>query len=662
MNRAEADKIADALVAVLNPQLSLRQMDEAGLLRREWAIYAAALDAPAGVSRVVVLSFGDATDAQIAARLDPRLTVVDARSADWTERLRQATTGCQRVVVKTNQMEAGDLAIQAAATLRAAGARVGLIGRGGYLWSQFLAFEQGPASKAAIDAGLVEQRLCRTADLIVGTTREMLTDLSWRYGVTEARSAHVPNYVLAEDLPADEPRARGQILASGRLVPQKRFDRLVESLGTLRDDLRSGVTLTIVGSGPLEAALKDQAAGMGVNLELVTSLSHDAFMERLRRCSMFVQTSAFEAHSKTVIEAMSVGTPVVVCDSPGVRGVVKHAITGLCVQPDPDSIRLAVEGLLDDPDWGETLGMAAAGGARSVYALERIIDQELATYARALELGATAATHAVDVRSAVRWTPDLIATPVATQIDAFARSIRAFATRLQPIDRARFVLGLDTPLEQLAGEVAIDADGGLHPKHRLMKYHDFFVERIAPGERVIDLGCGVGALAASIAARCKAHVTGLDLDDAKLAQARRIAADQGIAGRIELIKGDITTHRVTHAAGFDVLVLSNVLEHVPRRPELLRQWVEWYRPTRVLIRVPAFDREWQVPFKRELGVEWRLDDTHETEYTRADLERELVEAGLDLRELITRWGELWVAASPAGHAAPEQPVAAARVA
>lgn len=662
MNRPEATKIADALIAVLNPQLSLRQMDEAGLLRREWALYAAALDAPAGVSRVIVLSFGDATDAQIASRLDPRLTVIDARATAWPERLRQATAGCERIVVKTNQMEAGDLAIQAAATLRAAGARVGLIGRGGYLWSQFLAFEQGPASKSAVDAGLVEQRLCRAADLVVGTTREMLTDLAWRYGLAEGRTALVPNYVLAEDLPADEPRARGQVLASGRLVPQKRFDRLIESLGTLRDDLRGSVTLTIVGSGPLESSLMDQAAGLGVNLELVTSLDHDAFMERLRRCSMFVQTSAFEAHSKTVIEAMSVGTPIVVCDSPGIRGVVKHAITGLCVQPDPDSIRLAVEGLLDDPDWGETLGMAAAGGARSAYALERVIDQELATYARALDLGANAATHAVDIRSAVRWTPDLIATPSATQIDAFARSIRAFATRLQPIDRARFVLGLDTPLEQLAGEVAIDADGGLHPKHRLMRYHDFFVERIAPGERVIDLGCGVGALAASIAARSKAHVTGLDLDETKLARAHKIAAEQGVAARVELVKGDITTHRVSHAAGFDVVVLSNVLEHVPRRPELLRQWVQWYRPTRVLIRVPAFDREWQVPFKRELGVEWRLDDTHETEYTQADLERELAEAGLEVRELITRWGELWVATAPAPASSPQRPVAAARVA
>ena len=43
------------------------------------------------------------------------------------------------------------------------------------------------------------------------------------------------------------------------------------------------------------------------------------------------------------------------------------------------------------------------------------------------------------------------------------------------------------------------------------------------------------------------------------------------------------------------------------------------------------------PGGTELGVEWRLDDTHETEYTREQLEKELGEAGLKIRECVTRW-------------------------
>ena len=34
---------------------------------------------------------------------------------------------------------------------------------------------------------------------------------------------------------------------------------------------------------------------------------------------------------------------------------------------------------------------------------------------------------------------------------------------------------------------AVEYDGGLHTKHRHMRYHDFFVARIYPGERVLDI-------------------------------------------------------------------------------------------------------------------------------------------------------------------------------
>jgi hypothetical protein len=73
-------------------------------------------------------------------------------------------------------------------------------------------------------------------------------------------------------------------------------------------------------------------------------------------------------------------------------------------------------------------------------------------------------------------------------------------------------------------------------------------------------------------------------------------------------------------------------------------WREWYGAKTFLIRVPAFDREWRVPWKKELGVEWRLDPTHETEYTLPQLEAELREAGLRVADCVTRWGEYWVRA------------------
>ena len=48
----------------------------------------------------------------------------------------------------------------------------------------------------------------------------------------------------------------------------------------------------------------------------------------------------------------------------------------------------------------------------------------------------------------------------------------------------RVLLRADDFLTKCINRLAIEYDGGVHVKHRLMKYHDFFVERISPGERL----------------------------------------------------------------------------------------------------------------------------------------------------------------------------------
>lgn len=245
----------------------------------------------------------------------------------------------------------------------------------------------------------------------------------------------------------------------------------------------------------------------------------------------------------------------------------------------------------------------------------------------------------------VKWDPTLLEGDVAAAVGAFQRSVHGFAKRLEPRKRAKFVLALDSALYSLQGEAAIEAEGGLHPKHRLMQYHDFFVGRIRKDERVIDLGCGVGALACAIASRSGAWVTGMDWSRKNLDGAAARAKSMGLSPAPIFHSGDITMARVE--GQFGVVVLSNVLEHIAERPRRLRTWLSWYGPSRFLIRVPAFDRDWRVPYKKELGVEWRLDLTHETEYTREQLTRELGHAGLRIVDLQAVWGEYWLEARPA---------------
>ena len=53
-----------------------------------------------------------------------------------------------------------------------------------------------------------------------------------------------------------------------------------------------------------------------------------------------------------------------------------------------------------------------------------------------------------------------------------------------------------------------------------------------------------------------------------------------------------------------------------------------------------------MPLKQELGAEWRLDATHETEYTLESFAEEMVAAGLRIDYHAVKWGELWAVTVP----------------
>jgi len=75
---------------------------------------------------------------------------------------------------------------------------------------------------------------------------------------------------------------------------------------------------------------------------------------------------------------------------------------------------------------------------------------------------------------------------------------------------------MDNWIYYLVGKIATHANHGIHPKHRYMKYHDFFINRISPGDHVLDIGCGNGVVDIEIVQKTGAKVTGIDSDPAKI--------------------------------------------------------------------------------------------------------------------------------------------------
>jgi SAM-dependent methyltransferase len=202
-------------------------------------------------------------------------------------------------------------------------------------------------------------------------------------------------------------------------------------------------------------------------------------------------------------------------------------------------------------------------------------------------------------------------------------------------------------LDHVINERAMIYGCGEHPKHRLMRYHDFFIAHVADGERVLDIGCGYGAVARSIArARPRAQVTGVDYDKGRLAQAR--ASDN--PSNLAFAESDAT--KSVPPGPWDVVVLSNVLEHIDDRQGFLRALIVKTDAKRFLIRVPLFERDWRLPMRREVGANYYSDPDHKIEPMQEEFRHETAAAGLVIDSLETPWGEIWAALHPRDAARP----------
>ena len=69
----------------------------------------------------------------------------------------------------------------------------------------------------------------------------------------------------------------------------------------------------------------------------------------------------------------------------------------------------------------------------------------------------------------------------------------------------RFLFGLDSSIYSMEGKAAVAYGKGIHTKHRHIKYHDFFIRNIKSGERVLDIGSGIGYMCDNIAGSVKAY-------------------------------------------------------------------------------------------------------------------------------------------------------------
>ncbi len=123
-----------------------------------------------------------------------------------------------------------------------------------------------------------------------------------------------------------------------------------------------------------------------------------------------------------------------------------------------------------------------------------------------------------------------------------------------------------------------DPESEFKPLHDINPLRLDFIDRRAgglEGKRVVDVGCGGGILAESMAAR-GADVTGIDMGEAPLAVARLHQHESGLSIDYRQTTAEALAEEMPGA--FDVVTCLEMLEHVPEPESVIRACATLVKP------------------------------------------------------------------------------------
>ena len=202
------------------------------------------------------------------------------------------------------------------------------------------------------------------------------------------------------------------------------------------------------------------------------------------------------------------------------------------------------------------------------------------------------------------------------------------------------ILQLHNLLYKLISSYAILVNNGIHPKHTILKYKEWFLNNVKKDSVVIDIGCNTGSLPYTLSQKAK-FVYGIEIVEKHIVKANKENKNE----KIEYICADATIYDYSNILSVDFITLSNVLEHIENRVDFLKKIIHnmnWNNEDKIfLIRVPMVNRDWVTIYKKQQNIEYRLDLTHFIEYTYEDFNNELSQAGLEIISSEIKFGEIY---------------------
>jgi glycosyltransferase involved in cell wall biosynthesis len=181
------------------------------------------------------------------------------------------------------------------------------------------------------------KRFYKNFDLIITQAESMRDDLKENFFIDESKMKIIYNPVDFETIikrsREDEvKRLSGKVnlLAVGKLEEQKGYDMLLEIMSRVDDNYH----LRIVGKGSKEGELKEMIKRLNLeNRVEMVGFSNNPYAY-MRAADLFLLPSRYEGLPNVVLEANTLGVPVIAFNSAGgTKEIVKDSVNGFLVEP-----------------------------------------------------------------------------------------------------------------------------------------------------------------------------------------------------------------------------------------------------------------------------------------------------------------------------------------
>jgi len=164
----------------------------------------------------------------------------------------------------------------------------------------------------------------------------------------------------------------------GRLIYAKGVQDLISAFAKVEELVPAKMKLLIVGDGPHRKNLEGQVQqeGCGTDILFLGQKTQKEVAEILSAADIFVNPSYSEGLPTSVMEAASVGLPIVATDVGGTREIISHGETGILIKPgQPQQMAEAILSLIRNGRMASKLGTAARNMVSQKFDWDKLTQQ-----------------------------------------------------------------------------------------------------------------------------------------------------------------------------------------------------------------------------------------------------------------------------------------------